>query len=118
VLVVEDEEQLRQAVAKALRRQGLMVMEAGDGVAGLELVRGHAYEIDVILLDVSLPGPPSRKVFEEAKRLRPNLKLILTSAHPRHMVESSFEGLRVEQFIRKPFHLAELVSLFRETLAS
>ena len=94
-----------------------MVMEAGDGVAGLELVRGHAYEIDVILLDVSLPDAPSRKIFEEAKRLRPNLKLILTSALPRHMVESSFEGIKVEQFIRKPFHLAELVSLFRDALA-
>ena len=95
-----------------------MVMEAGDGVAALEVVRDHAHEIDVILLDVSLPDGPSRKIFEEAKRLRPNLRLILTSAFPRHMVESSFEGLRVEQFIRKPFNLAELVSLVRETLAS
>jgi DNA-binding response OmpR family regulator len=117
-LVVEDEEFLRQAVAKALRRQGLKVMEVGDGVAALEFVRDRSYEIDVILLDISLPGAPSRKIFEEAKRLRPNLKLILTSALPRHMVESSLEGLRVEPFIRKPFHLAELVSLFRETLAS
>jgi DNA-binding NtrC family response regulator len=118
VLVVEDEELLRQAVAKALRRQGLIVIEAGDGIAALELLRVQVHELDVILLDMSVPGAPSRQIFEEAKRLRSDLKVILTSAHPRHMVEASFEGLRIEQFIRKPFHLAELVSLFRDTLGS
>lgn len=118
MLVVEDEDLLRQAVSKALRREGLTVLEACDGIAALDLVRKHANEIDVILLDMSLPGAPSRQIFEEARRLRPDLKVILTSAHPRNTVEASFIGLPVERFIRKPFHLADLISLFREALSS
>ena len=89
-------------------------MEAGDGMAALDLIRAHAHEIEVILLDMSLPGAPGREIFEEARRLRPDLKVIVTSAHPREMFESSLAGLRFERFIRKPFHLAELVALFEE----
>lgn len=89
-------------------------MEAGDGIAALDLIRAHAHEIGAILLDMSLPGAPSREIFDEARRLRPELKVILTSAHPRETVDSSLPGLRFERFIRKPFHLTELVSLFAE----
>jgi PAS domain S-box-containing protein len=59
VLVVEDEDALRQAVAKALRRRGLKVLETADGSAAIEILRATGSKIDVILLDMTLPGAPS-----------------------------------------------------------
>jgi CheY-like chemotaxis protein len=111
ILIVEDEELIRLAVSKALRKRGFSVMMASDGSVAMDLIRTHKDDIDVILLDVTLPGRSSREVFEEVQRLRPDLKMILTSAYGKETVDATFEGLRVEYFIRKPFLLGDLVRL-------
>jgi CheY-like chemotaxis protein len=113
ILVVEDEELLRLAVSKALRKKGFSVIEASDGSAATDLLRTHLNDLDVILLDVTVPGRSSREIFEEVQRIRPNLKVILTSAYGKETVDATFTGMRVEHFIRKPFQLGDLVSLLR-----
>jgi two-component system, cell cycle sensor histidine kinase and response regulator CckA len=118
VLVVEDEALLRFTVSKILRKKGLGVIEASDGSVAVELIRAHKDEIDVMLLDVTLPGISSREVFEEARRLRPDLKVVLTSAYSKESVDASFAGLQVESFIRKPFHLIDLVQSLQDALAT
>jgi PAS domain S-box-containing protein len=116
VLVVEDEDALRLAVSGMLRKKGLRVIEANDGSSAFELVRTHEDAIDVMLLDITLPGVSSREVFEEARRLRPNLKVILTSAYSRETVDASFAGLGIERFLRKPFQFVDLMGLLQDVL--
>jgi two-component system cell cycle sensor histidine kinase/response regulator CckA len=118
VLVVEDEEVLRLAVSKALRKRGFLVMEARDGSVAMDLMRTHQDDIDVILLDVTLPGTSSKEVFEEAGRMRANPKVVVSSAYDRKTVDASFPGLRITQFIRKPFRLDDLAGTLRDALAS
>jgi two-component system, cell cycle sensor histidine kinase and response regulator CckA len=110
ILFVEDEETLRRTYTKMLRSRGFEVTEAMDGDAALELIRSPN-DINVMLLDMTLPGASSRQVLEEARSMRPNLKVILTSAHTKETVDAYFAGLRVEHFIRKPFRILDLVSL-------
>jgi two-component system cell cycle sensor histidine kinase/response regulator CckA len=117
ILLVEDESVLRVAVSKMLRKNGFGVIEAGDGSCALDLVRGYKDEIDLMLLDITLPGVSSREVLEQAHHLRPNLKVILTSAYGREAVDASFAGLRVEHFIRKPFQFVDLMGLLRDALS-
>ena len=117
VLVVEDEGLLRQAVAKMLRKAGLFVIEASDGSAALTSIRMHNGPVDVLLLDITLPGAPSREVFEEATRLRPEMKVIITSAHTED-VAMALLGVRGQYFIRKPFALRNLIGLIRKSLPS
>jgi two-component system cell cycle sensor histidine kinase/response regulator CckA len=114
ILVVEDEETLRFAVSKLLRKNGFVVIEATDGTSALELLRGH--KIDLVLLDLTLPGASSREVLEEAQHTQPNVKVILTSAYSRETVDAAFAGVRTEHFIRKPFPLADLMASVREVL--
>jgi PAS domain S-box-containing protein len=118
VLVVEDEDVLRLSVSKMLRKEGFTVIEAGDGSAAIDLLRDHQKEIDVILLDMTIPCMPSRSVAEEASRVRPDAKLLLTSAYSREMAGPVGEAKQVRGFIRKPFQLRDLVELLRETLSS
>ena len=118
ILIVEDEEVLRLAVSKALRKRGYSVLDAGDGTSAVELFLAHKDEIDAILLDVTIPGKSSREVFEEIQRVRPNLKVILTSAYSEETVIASFAGLQVMHFIRKPFKLAELAGVLRDVLSA
>jgi two-component system, cell cycle sensor histidine kinase and response regulator CckA len=113
ILVVEDEAFLRGAVSKMLRRRGLSVIEASDGSFALDVLRTHKDHIDVMLLDINLPGAPSREVYEEAKRLRPDLAVIVTSANGQEMAAASF-GVRIDRFLRKPFGIDDLVEVVRQ----
>ena len=88
VLVVEDEKDLLSAISTALQKRGFSVMEAKDGSVAKDLIRTRGADIDVILLDVTLPGTSSREVLEETHRLRPSLKVVLTSAYDRKTVRT------------------------------
>ena len=114
ILVVEDEGILRSAVSKLLRKNGYSVLEANDGASALNLIRTRGHDVDLILLDVTLPGgASSRDVFEGARRTRTNIKIILTSAYGKEDIEAAFAGVRIEHFIRKPFLLADLMALIQ-----
>jgi two-component system, cell cycle sensor histidine kinase and response regulator CckA len=115
VLVVEDEADLRSAVAKVLRRNGYSVLEAADGTAALSLIREHKDGIAVVLLDITLPGIPGREVFAEAQRIRPEAKVILTSAYGPTKLDEIFPGKEIGAFIRKPYQLAELLALVQSS---
>ena len=92
ILVVEDEGVLRRAISKALRIKGLLpVMEAKDGSVALDLMRTHSDKIDVILLDVTIPGISSREVFREAQTHTSQPEgVVLTSAYERKTVDAFF----------------------------
>jgi PAS domain S-box-containing protein len=117
VLVVEDEPTLRMAATRMLRMSGFGVLEAEDGTAALSLVRERQHEIAVMLLDITLPGAPSREVFAEARRVRPDVRVIVTSAYGPNVADEAFPGLEVDAFIRKPYQLRTMVSLVREVLS-
>ena len=118
ILVVEDDETMRRAVSKGLLKRGFSVIEASDGFVASDRIRTHKDEIDVLLLDVNLPGASSREVLELALRIQPNLKVIVTSACGQETVHAYYSGLRVDHFVRKPFHLDDLVSLFETVLSA
>ncbi len=117
VLLVEDEDTLRFSISKMLRRQGFSVVEASDGSNAINLFRGHKNDIDVVLLDLTIPGTSSREVILEARRLRPNIKVVLTSAYGQEMARESLGEPDINGFIRKPFQLAELVRLLQDTIS-
>jgi signal transduction histidine kinase/ActR/RegA family two-component response regulator len=117
VLVVEDEDPLRQAVIKVLSKNGYSVIEASDGSTALKAMRAHRAPIDVLVLDISLPGTPSREVFEEARRLRPEMRVIVTSAYGADVAAASLQ-VRIERFIRKPYSLGNLVDLIRQAVTA
>ena len=117
ILVVEDEDLLRRGVSKMLRTEGLSVLEASDGSAALDVIRARKADIDLLLLDITLPGASSRQVYEEARRLRPELPVIVTSAKSEG-VAAAFLATGIEHFIRKPFRLGGLSDMIRQVLSS
>ena len=113
ILVIEDEDTLRNTVSKLLRKAGHSVMQAENGSMGLDLLRLHTRDVGVMLLDVSLPGMPSREVLRQARHLVPDLKVILTSAYSEERVSASFAGAKFDGFVRKPYRLSELTAALR-----
>lgn len=118
ILVVEDEGQLRQAVVKMLRHTGFVVLEAGDGTSAIHRLRADGDKIDVILLDMTLPGASSHEIVAEAAKAKPGVAVMLTSAYSREAIAGEMSHRQIRGFIRKPFRLGELVDALRCCLAS
>ena len=111
VLLIDDEDMLRVAVAKMLRRKGFSVMETGDGRAGIELFRTRWREIDVVLLDVTLPMISGREVLEELRRVQPEVRVILTTAYGRDRAVDAMGGDPSLLYLRKPYRIGELIEM-------
>jgi CheY-like chemotaxis protein len=114
VLVVEDEDALRVAVSRILRKRGFSVVEASDGRTGLDLFLANEREIDVVLLDLTLPGMTGRDVFEELRRVRLDVKVIITTAYSQDSALKAMGGQQPWLYVRKPYQLSELVDLLRK----
>ena len=118
VLVVEDEDPLRQSVARMLRNKGFKVLEAGNGSIAISILRASRSKIDLILLDMTIPGPSSVEIVAEAARTRPDTKVILTSAYSQEMLKLPMSEPQIRGFIRKPFQFGDLVKTLCNTILS
>ena len=108
---------LRQSVATMLRKRGVTVIEAEDGDAGVDLFVTDRRKIDVVLLDMTLPGKTGRVVLEELQRIEPELKVIVSSAYGQEHVQSLLNGLRTSGYIQKPYRLAQVETVLQECFA-
>jgi two-component system OmpR family response regulator len=110
VLVIEDEPDLLDVLAQALRETGYAVDEASDGKTGLFKATGNDY--DAIILDLMLPGLSGLDVLKELRRTKPTPVLILTA---RDATPDRVKGLDAgaDDYLTKPFELVELQARLR-----
>jgi two-component system cell cycle sensor histidine kinase/response regulator CckA len=113
VLVVEDEDELRLAVCKMLRKRGFSVIEASDGRAGVDLFRANERKINVVLLDLTLPEVTGGDVLRELRRMRPDVIVIITTAYSQDSVRKAIGEQQPWLYIRKPYRLSEVADLIR-----
>lgn len=118
VLIVEDEDPLRLAVAQMLAKSGFTVLQAANGSEAMEMLRARSNEIDVILLDLTIPGVPSREVLALAAEVLPNTRVVLTSAYSEQTAKEFRDSPQVCGFVRKPFHFGKLLQQLRNALPS
>jgi PAS domain S-box-containing protein len=118
LLIVEDEDPLRKALVKMLRNTGFAVFEAADGTSAIDILRANGGRIDAILLDMTIPGASIREVVAEAANLRPDIRVILTSAYSEEAFAGAMSQPQIRGFVRKPFPLAGLLRTLRSTLSS
>ncbi len=109
LLLVEDEDRLRSLVAQFLRGEGFNVVEAGDGLQGVERFADSG-PFDLVLLDLNLPVFSGVEVCRRIKTNNPDQRLMICSAAimPNHA--NALTALGVEHFLTKPYHPEELIS--------
>ncbi len=107
ILLAEDEEQVRELIARSLRLDGYTVLEARNGLEAVELARDQE-TIDLLLTDVVMPGLNGRELWERLSAERPSLRVLFTSGYPADTVlrHGIAEG-RVA-YIEKPYLPSEL----------
>jgi signal transduction histidine kinase len=116
VLLVEDDEVLRELTSKFLARLGYEVLTAPDGLVGLELARSYEGVIDLLLTDLVLPGINGRELSERIADLRPETKVLFTSGYTDDMIIRQEESASSFHFIGKPFALRAMANKLREVL--
>jgi DNA-binding response OmpR family regulator len=107
MLLVEDEKKVSELVARALRQESYAVDVADDGTSGWELAQ--AYDYDLIILDLMLPGLPGQELLRRIRRRNTQVPiLILTARDATEEKVQNFEA-GADDYLTKPFAFAELV---------
>ncbi len=114
ILVIEDEEDLANAIAKGLRKQGYAVDTAFDGELGWETAEINDY--DLLILDLNLPGLNGLEVCRRLRSSQPRLLILMLTA--RSQPNQRVEGLDLgaDDYLVKPFHWGELMARVRALL--
>lgn len=113
VLVVEDEESYREALAYMLRKEGFEVVEAADGATGLaEFDRQGA---DIVLLDLMMPGMPGTEVCRQLRQ-RGTVPVIMVTARDSEVDKVVGLELGADDYVTKPYSHRELVARIRAVL--
>ncbi len=112
VLVVDDEPAVRDFARAALEFGGYRVIEAGDGREGVEAFRALAGEIDIVLLDLTMPRMSGEEALTEMRKIRAATPIVLTSGYNEVEATRRLVGRGSVEFIQKPYPVKELLALF------
>lgn len=112
VLLVDDEPELRAVVAYVLAEEGCQVLEADGAEPALALLRSGA-AIDLLFTDIAMPGTDGLALAAAAKRLRPELPVLYTSAYG---AEANGQPVHFGPVLEKPWRPAQLQAVLRELL--
>jgi two-component system cell cycle sensor histidine kinase/response regulator CckA len=118
VLLVEDEDPVRSCAARALRLRGYTVVEAASGEEALELLSDGRLHVDIMVSDVIMPGLDGPAWVREARKTRPDAKVIFMSGYAEDAFSGGEPGIPGASFMPKPFTLSELTQRVKDSLGA
>ncbi len=108
VLVVDDEEIVLETVTKMLERLGYAVIPAPSGQEALDLFREHRERIDMVILDLVMPGVSATEIMRAIKTSRPEVKVVLSSGFRLDNLQDETQTNGSDGFIAKPYSMGDL----------
>jgi CheY-like chemotaxis protein len=116
VLVVDDDEGVRELLDATLCRAGLNVLLACDGREGVDLFRRHSDEIRAVVLDRTMPDIGGEDAFDEIRRIRPDVRIMLISGYSEERAAWHFIDKGLDAFLHKPFEPRTLLERIRRII--
>ncbi len=117
ILVADDEETVRLMVGKVLRQHGAIVLLAENGSQALEIYRQQQDQIDLILLDLTMPGLSGEEILLQLKQLKARQKIVLMSGYSEQETMQRCAELGVDGFISKPFEIFTVITKLQSLLS-
>ncbi len=118
VLVVDDEPLVREVTGEMLAGLGYEVLKAASGKEALEVYGSRGSEIDVVVLDMIMPGMGGGEVNGALQEMDPSVRVILSSGYSVDGQASEILEKGIRGFLQKPFRLEELSRRIREAMES
>ena len=118
VLVVDDEEVVRELLTNLLGSEGFKVLKAGNGAEAVEIFKGKTQSIDLVILDMIMPGMKGEEVLRRLRRVSKSIKVVVSSGF---MSEDQRDKLReygVDGFLDKPYGDGDAIRTVRSVLAN
>jgi two-component system response regulator (stage 0 sporulation protein F) len=112
ILIVDDDPSIRYMLSRVLLDEGYETVSAADGCEGLKTAT--AQEVDLILLDLKMPGMNGQETLRELALLRPDLPVIIMTAYPGQKGEKPLAG--VSALLQKPLDFPMLLEAIRKLL--
>ncbi len=109
ILVIEDEEMLRDYLETILAEDGYRVMLAADGAEGVQLFMEHMNDIDLVLLDMGLPKVSGEEVLSRIVAFRPEIRVIAVSGYVEPEVQAGALRTGAASYLRKPYQMDTLL---------
>jgi len=103
ILVVEQDAQLRELVAAALKADGYTVIEASDPDAATDVVGCGLYDVDILLTDIMLPTMSGEELAREMLEIQPNLKIIFSTVANQSEFGATLRNIPHHACLRKPY---------------
>jgi two-component system cell cycle sensor histidine kinase/response regulator CckA len=116
ILIVEDEETLRELLKNFLEERGYRVLTAGDGLEGLEIYREHYTDIALVLSDMGLPRLGGWEMFQKMREINPAIAAILASGYFDPRLKMDMLNAGAMDFIQKPYVAEEVHRRIREII--
>ncbi|MGH7278937.1 MAG: response regulator, partial [Candidatus Rokuibacteriota bacterium] len=117
VLIVEDETEIREMMRDVLDLHGYTVVLARHGGDAVSASDAHPGDIDLMILDLRMPGMSTAEVIGRVRQARPGIKLLYISGYPREEIVRQRGGLPAPgAFLQKPFSVSDLADLVRRVL--
>jgi len=116
ILVVEDDQAVRNMIANVLGPQGYSVLEAGNGDEAMRVYREHRERVDLMLLDVVMPVRNGLEVLSEVLAIDPGMRAIFMSGYAGDIVLDKGVESETVDFIEKPLSIPKLMAKIREVL--
>ncbi len=116
VLVVEDEEGVRELACEFLKLNGYTVLEASNGAEALVVAKRHSGAIHVLVSDMIMPRMGGLELVEKMKTVRPLAKIVLMSGYSEYSAATSSSSQTQPVMVQKPFTQGSLVAAVREAL--
>ena len=114
ILVIDDEDMLRDVLKEVLTMVGFSAIFASSGVEGLELFKDHSDRIKLILLDVLMPEMGGVETYKAITEIDPDMKFIFMSGFPDNEALAIQELTGDFAFIKKPFSVQEIIKKIKE----
>jgi CheY-like chemotaxis protein len=116
LLVIDDEEPLRDLLSKAFTRKGYGIVTAANGHHAIDLISDTKQHFDAVLLDLNMPGANGLQVLKVLRLCRPYTKVLVVSGHITAEVRAEFKTLGQEDWLQKPYALDEIGRRLRTML--
>jgi len=110
LLLIDDEEVVRDMVGEVLELEGVSVLRAEDGARGVALFRDQRERIDIVLLDLSMPGLSGEETFRRLREIDPTVSVILSSGYDHDEARGRFGEGTPAGFIQKPYRPEQLMA--------
>jgi len=116
ILLVDDEQMILEVGQELLQAMGYTVLTAEDGREAVQVYDSNKDSIDLLILDMVMPGMKGGDVYDEVKAINPDIKVLLSSGYSVEGEASEILDRGCNGFIQKPFHMTELSENIRKVL--